>query len=145
MKHWLVGSLVAVALGGVAGCYVEDQTPVYYEGTDDGNADLVEVSPGVEVIADWAEPVFFYNNYYWVNRGGSWYWSTWYGGGWAINHHPPGGIVGIAHPEQYAHYKPAGWAPHEHVAGGEAAHAQYHAAHASAGVHVRAAGHGGHR
>ncbi len=145
MKALFVSIVLGSSLIAATGCVAEETPPVYYEGTDEGGADLVEVSPGVEVIADYDEPIFFADDYYWVNRGGLWYWSTWYGGGWAINHHPPGEVIHIDHPEHYAHYRPAGWVAHEHVAGGGQAHAQYHAAHPSAGVHVRATPHGGHR
>jgi hypothetical protein len=125
------------------GCYSDDPAP-QYAGGDDGNGDLVEVSPGVEVLADYDEPIFFADDFYWVNRGGIWYSSTWYGGGWGRAGNVPAHISGIAHPEGYAHYRPAGWVAHEQVHGGYAAHAQYHAAHAtSGGVHVRAAVHGG--
>jgi hypothetical protein len=145
MKALFVSIVMATTLVPAAGCVSEDPAPVYYEGTDEGGADLVEVSPGVEVIADWDEPIFFVNNYYWVNRGGAWYWSTWYGGGWAVNRRPPQTIVSIGNPTQYAHYKPAGWVAHEHVTGGEKVHAQYHNDHPASGYKVRAASHGGKR
>ena len=48
------------------GCYTEQQYPAY---VDDGSADLVEVSPGVEAIADWDAPIFFVDDYYWMFRG----------------------------------------------------------------------------
>jgi hypothetical protein len=137
--------LVSVILS--SACYTDDP-PVQNPpgGEADDNADLVEVSPGVEVIADYDEPIFFADDYYWVNRGGIWYSSTWYGGGWGRASYVPGHISGIAHPEGYAHYRPAGFVPHAAVHGGYASHAQYHATHGGGSVHVRAAVHssGGH-
>jgi hypothetical protein len=125
------------------GCYAEEPGP-QYAGDDDGSGDLVEVSPGVEVIADYNEPIFFADDFYWVNRGGFWYQSGWYGGGWARAGNVPARISGISHPEAYAHYRPAGYVAHGQIRGGYANHVQYHAAHsASGGVHVRAAVHGG--
>ena len=143
MNHLLVRSLLACSLFAAVGCYAEGPAPVY-AGEDDGSADLVEVSPGVEVIADYDEPIFFADDFYWVNRGGLWYSSTWYGGGWGRADHVPEHVSGIAHPETYAHYRPAGYARHEPIHGGYASHAQYHATHAPAGgAHVRAAVHSG--
>ena len=147
MKHLLFAFAVIFA----AGCYADDPPAPQYAGgggDEDGGADLVEVSPGVEVIADYDEPIFFADDFYWVNRGGIWYSSTWYGGGWGRAGNVPGHILGISRPDMYRHYRPAGYVAHEHVRGGYEAHAQYHASHPSGGsVRVRAAvrGGGGHR
>ncbi len=140
--------LVATLLTGVgfagAGCYTDEPGPVYAGDDDGASADLVEISPGVEVIADYDEPIFFADDFYWVNRGGIWYSSGWYGGGWVRAGNVPPHIAGIPHPEGYAHYRPAGFVPHGQIHGGYAAHQQYHAAHAGGGgAHVRAAVHGG--
>lgn len=144
MKNLLVCTIFAAAIAHAGGCYTDDGAPQYAE--DDGGGDLVEVSPGVEVVADYDEPVFFADDYYWVNRGGIWYSSGWYGGGWVRAGRVPEHIRGIEHPEVYRHYRPAGYVAHERVRGGYTTHAQYHAAHPSGSVHVRAAVHsGGHR
>nr|HEX4315964.1 hypothetical protein [Kofleriaceae bacterium] len=144
MKRLLLCSLLLAPLAGLTtvagGCYAEDTAA--YPGDDDGGTDLVEVQPGVEVIADYDEPIFFADDYYWVNRGGLWYRSGWYRGGWE-RAEPSVTVRGIVHPEGYAHYRPSGWAAHERVRGNYAAHQQYHAAHAAGSVHVRAAVHGG--
>lgn len=135
--------MLASALLSAIGCYTDDPQP-QYAAEDDGGGDLVEVSPGVEVIADYDEPIFFADDYYWVNRGGVWYSSTWYGGGWARSERVPEHIRGIERPDMYRHYRPAGYVAHEHIRGGYASHAQYHASHpAAGGMHVRAAIHGG--
>ena len=75
--------------------------------------DLVEVSPGVQVIADYDEPVFFSDSFYWRNSGGVWYRSGTWGGGWVAYDRPPQAIVHIERPTAYAHYRPAGWHPRE--------------------------------
>lgn len=135
--------MLVSALFAIAGCYTEEPSPQYVS-EEDGTGDLVEVSPGVEVLADYDEPIFFADDLYWVNRGGIWYSSGWYRGGWGRAEHVPTHISGIVHPEGYVHYRPGGYVPHEHIHGGYASHAQYHASHpASGGVRVRAAGHGG--
>jgi hypothetical protein len=137
MKRVLLSIVLASSFATTPACYTEADYP---GGVDEGNADLVEVSPGVEVIADWDEPIFFVGGLYWVNRGGFWYSSGWYRGGWERAGVVPEGVRGIAHPEGFAHYRPAGWVAHEPVHGGYASHAQYHAAHAAGGgYHVRAA------
>jgi len=143
IRTLLVRASLASMLFATIACYTEEPGPAYYEGVDDGTTDLVEISPGIEVIADWDEPIFFADDYYWVYRGGDWYWSTWYGGGW-VRTHPPRWISRVPHPESYVHYRPTGWAPHPRIQGGYQAHAQYHATHPMpSGVHSRPAIHGG--
>jgi len=144
MKNLVTSFVVASTLFAVPACYSEEPDAQYPGEPDDGSADLVEISPGVEVIADYDEPIFFVDDFYWVFRGGFWYRSGWYGGGWA-RAEPPDRVRGIANPGSYAHYRPAGWVRHEPVHGGYASHAQYHASHAApATMHVRAAVHASH-
>jgi hypothetical protein len=66
--------------------------------------DLVVVSPGVQVIADYDEPIFFSDNYYWRNTGGTWYRSTNYSGGWGRVEVAPVAIRSIERPAAYVHY-----------------------------------------
>jgi hypothetical protein len=73
--------------------------------------DLVEVSPGVQVIADYDEPIFYSDGYYWRYGGNAWYRSSYYTGGWAYATPPPA-IVRIDRPYTYAHYRPRGWQGH---------------------------------
>lgn len=144
MINLFTRSLLVGALLSTASCYAEDPAPQYAgQGDDDGTGDLVEVSPGVEVVADYNEPVFFADDYYWVNRGGVWYSSTWYGGGWNVGRRPPERIVGVRNPGTYTHYRPAGYERHPSVRGGYTSHAQYHTAHRAGSAHVRAAVRGG--
>src|SRR5579863_6083529 len=97
MKRLLAAALAASACLAVPACYTEEPDADYPGEADDGSADLVEVSPGVEVIADWDEPIFFVDNVYWVNRGGFWYRSGWYGGGW-VRGEAPERVRGIGNP-----------------------------------------------
>ncbi len=136
----LVGAAITTML---AGCYVSSPTPAYAVAVDDGGTDLVEISPGIEVVADIGEPIFFADDYYWAYRSGLWYSSTWYGGGW-VRSGPPRWSVRVPHPEAYVHYRPAGWAPHARVRGGYQAHADYHVSRQpQGGVRVRPAVRGG--
>jgi hypothetical protein len=71
--------------------------------------DLVYVSPGVQVIADYDEPIFFADGYYWWYVDGVWYRSTVYTGGWVYVTSPPVVIVRIHEPRRYRHYRPDGY------------------------------------
>jgi len=70
--------------------------------------DLVAVSPGVSVIADYDEPIFYSNGYYWWNYGGGWYRSSYYTGGW-VQARPPVAIIRVGEPHRYRHYRPRGY------------------------------------
>jgi hypothetical protein len=72
--------------------------------------DLVYAAPGVQVVADYDEPIFFSSGVYWRYSGGYWYRSPYYNRGW-VSARPPGAVLSINHPQGYAHYRPAGWAP----------------------------------
>jgi hypothetical protein len=43
---------------------------------------LIEVSPGVQVVEDGGDEIFYTNGRYWVERGGRWYWSKDYHENW---------------------------------------------------------------
>ena len=45
---------------------------------------LVVVEPGVQVVEDNDEEVFFVDNYYWVRRGPRWYRTRDHHGGWVV-------------------------------------------------------------
>ena len=91
------------------GCYTEADVggggAVAYGG---GGPALVEVSPGVQVIADYDYPVFYSGGLYWRQTGGVWYSSNVYSGGWAVNYNVPYGVRGIREPGMYAHYRAGG-------------------------------------
>ena len=67
------------------------------------------MSPGVQVIADYNEPIFYSDGLYWRYSGGTWYRSRYYTGGWAYAT-PPAAVLRINRPYGYAHYRPSGWA-----------------------------------
>lgn len=71
--------------------------------------DLVYVSPGVSVIADYDEPIFYSDNFYWRYYGGSWYRSPYYNRGWVYYSAPPRAITRIERPYAYRHYRPHGY------------------------------------
>lgn len=100
--------LLSLALA--AGC-----APVEYSGTvavTPGFPDLVYVAPGVQVIADYGEPIFYSDGYYWWSFGGTWYRSATYTGGWVSVAMPPAAVVQIQYPHRYRHYRPSGYVVH---------------------------------
>lgn len=115
LLNMMIAAAMATGATAATGCFISDEPAVEYSAGGavayDGSPDLVDVSPGVQVIADYDYPVFFSGGFYWRNYGGYWYSSGTWGGGWGRSYNPPVGIVGISHPEGYAHYRPAGWSP----------------------------------
>ena len=71
--------------------------------------DLVTVSPGVQVIADYDEPIFYSDGFYWRYYDGGWYRSSFYTGGWVFIDTPPITITRIDRPYVYRRYHPAGY------------------------------------
>jgi hypothetical protein len=92
----------------VTGC----AAPVAYTATvsSDGyyGPDLVYVAPGVQVIADYNEPIFYSDNFYWRFDGVTWYRSGSYTGGW-VYATPARPLLQIDQPRAYVHYRPRGW------------------------------------
>jgi hypothetical protein len=66
---------------------------------------MVYISPGVQVIEDYEEPIFYSSNVYWRFNGGVWYQSRSYTGGWVRVTRPPATIVRIERPSMYVHYR----------------------------------------
>jgi hypothetical protein len=99
MQISLLRSVLFVVLAG--GCLGTGQFTV---ASDVAAPDLVVISPGVQVIADLDEPIFYSGNYYWRNQGGFWYRSTSHTRGWARVEVVPVEIRTIERPSAYIHY-----------------------------------------
>jgi hypothetical protein len=65
---------------------------------------MVEVSPGVMVIEDYDEPVFYSDGYYWLYSDGVWLRSSYHTGGWVRVRTVPTRIVSIRSPRAYVRY-----------------------------------------
>ena len=106
MTRILAATFLAAALAG--GCVVAETR---HRGTVvvAATPDLVTVSPGVQVIADYDEPIFFADGFYWWYVDGVWYRSTMYTTGWVYVATPPLVIVRIHEPHRYRHYRPHGY------------------------------------
>jgi hypothetical protein len=78
---------------------------------------LVVVSPGVQVVPEYEEEVFYTNNWYWVRRGDAWYRTRDHRGGWVPvrpNYVPV--FLNRAPPGRYNHYyrdDDGRWRPHQ--------------------------------
>ena len=99
----LVAALFAATLS--TGCVVRGRVgaTAYVE-----EPELEYVSPGVYVVADAEEPIFFSDGFYWLNRGGVWYRSRSYGSGWVYVSAPAYRVRVIGNPRAYVHYRASG-------------------------------------
>src|SRR3954462_5444964 len=104
MRSTMLRTFVLAAVVAAGGCAATVASDGY-------GPDLVTVSPGVQVIADYDEPIFYSDGYYWRNYGGGWYRSSYYTGGW-VYARPPAALMRIDRPYAYAHYRPYGWRGH---------------------------------
>jgi len=98
--------LMAVALGSgalVAGCA---GTAGYSVSASYSTPDLAYVSPGVYVVADYNEPVFYTDNTYWRYDNGTWLSSNRYNGGWRYST-APRALLTIERPYAYVRYRPS--------------------------------------
>jgi hypothetical protein len=96
--------VVAAALGGCAAGEAEGEYGVDVRVT---SPELVAVSPGVQVVADADEPLFYADGYYWLYRDNTWMRSDNYRSGFAridLNV-VPSEIRGIQQPRTYARYR----------------------------------------
>jgi len=115
MRGLILATAATAALSAAAlsGCYAQGDvgaTATYPQGTVYASTpDLVTVSPGVQVVADYDEPVFFTDGFYWRFYDGYWYRSNNYYSGWYFYERPPVAVLRIDRPYAYAHYRPAGY------------------------------------
>src|SRR5678815_5385060 len=101
MKSLMTLIVSACLAGSVGGCAVRGGADVYAS-----SPELVYVQPGVYVIADYPEPVFYSEGYYWRYDGGIWLRSQFHDRGWARMGHVPAPIARIDRPQTYVHYRP---------------------------------------
>jgi hypothetical protein len=116
MRGIIVSALCVAALGA---CFTEGTVgygatyssgyPVATTTVYASTPDLVTVSPGVSVVADYDEPVFYTDGFYWRFYDGYWYRSNNYATGWYYWERPPVAVLRIDRPYAYAHYRPTGY------------------------------------
>jgi hypothetical protein len=71
MKTLLAAAFLALALPAPARAQVQFQIQLGLPVTPP----LVVVQPGIQVVRDYDEEVFFHGNRYWLRRGRHWYWA----------------------------------------------------------------------
>jgi hypothetical protein len=104
-KIAIVGALVALSTAASA-CVVEGRVRSHAY-VSAPSAELALVSPGVYVVADYSEPVFYTDGYYWLYRDGFWLRSYTYTGGWVRAGGVPYHIRRIHRPYAYVRYRPS--------------------------------------
>src|SRR5262245_34760742 len=95
---------IACLLAAFTGCYTEGRVGYTAHATVTA-PELVYVSPGVQVIADYDEPIFFSEGFYWRYDGGVWYRSRGYRTGWRVSYAVPVAVRRIDNPRAYVHYR----------------------------------------
>lgn len=77
------------------------------------NPPLVVVQPGIQVVENWDEEVFYTGGFYWVHRDGYWYRATSPRARWVYvePRRVPPGLVRMP-PGQYKHYRGKAWKEH---------------------------------
>ena len=100
MRTFLVKTVLFAALLG--GCTGSGQV-TYSAGVSPPQ--LVEISPGVQVIVDYDEPVFYSDDFYWRYDAGVWYRSRYHTRDWVRIEAPPPRIRQIDRPTAYIHYR----------------------------------------
>src|SRR3569623_2841778 len=75
--HSVLFAAVLTAIGCTGGAQVHTTAEADYVAPQ-----LVEVEPGVQVVADYDEPVFYSDGMYWRSEGGIWYSSRYHNHAW---------------------------------------------------------------
>jgi hypothetical protein len=87
-----------------AGC-AGDGTVRYTATATYSQPSLAYVSPGVYVVEDYDQPVFYSNNVYWRYNNGLWYQSRYHDRGFVYYSRPPRAVVSIQRPYAYVRYR----------------------------------------
>lgn len=106
MKPTRVTACVFAVAASLAGCGATSE--VEYSGTVRVTSpELILIGPGVQVIADADEPLFYSKGYYWLYRDGYWFRSDLYRGGFARVDFVlvPGELRLIDRPQLYVQYR----------------------------------------
>jgi len=95
------------------GCVVRGQAG-FNNGYNAGyyQPDLVTISPGVQVVYDYDEPIFYSDQFYWRYYGNTWYRSSQWNNGWVAYNDVPWSIrTNVRNPNAYVRYRPANFQP----------------------------------
>ena len=121
-KAMLAAGLLTLALAAPAGAEVKLRIQM---GLPTILPPLVEVQPGISVVQDYDEEIFFTGGYYWVMRDGNWYRSRDHQGYWRMQERGrvPPGIYGMQRGQyrRWQHDDHRGW-PRREQRGPEVRH-----------------------
>jgi hypothetical protein len=106
MRFGRISALAFAVATSLAGCMGTGEVE-YAGAVHVTSPELIVVSPGVQVVADADEPLFYSDGYYWLYRGGYWLRSDSYRGGFARVDvtYVPQRIRTIQQPQVYAQYR----------------------------------------
>lgn len=104
MKRYLLPVMLLGALA-ASGCYSEEPGVAYAGSYGYAGPSMAYVGPGVQVIADYDDPIFYSDGFYWRWDSGYWYRSPYYTGGWVTVRDVPYGIRQVRDPWRYSHYR----------------------------------------
>jgi hypothetical protein len=99
----ILGGLLALGL--TTGCYARARGGVV---ATYSTPDLVYVSPGVHVVADYDYPVFYSQGYYWRYNSGIWLRSPYWNRGFVRVRTVPVTVRRIRNPHRYVHVRARG-------------------------------------
>jgi hypothetical protein len=109
VKSFVTATAIAVAASLAGGCIVHGTGEVSagYDAEPAVDHRVVYVSPGVWVVENYDAPVFYSDNYYWERRGGYWYRSSYYNGGFVRVGYGvvPYRIRSVRRPSAYVRYR----------------------------------------
>ncbi|MBK7197846.1 MAG: hypothetical protein IPH80_35810 [Myxococcales bacterium] len=102
MSRLKISVLVAALALASGGCLGQAHLSGGYQAAD---PILVELQPGVWVIEDYDQPVFYADGFFWMYRDDGWYRSRDHVSGWAYVRAAPQVVVRIERPRQYVHFR----------------------------------------
>lgn len=105
MRRLLI--LFALSASALAAGCAGQGTVTYTASARYSQPSLAYVSPGVYVVADYNEPVFYSDNSYWLYRNNNWYRSNYYDRGWTYYRTPPHAVLTVQRPYAYVRYRPS--------------------------------------
>ncbi len=73
--------------------------------------DLLSLTPDVQVVAAYDEPVFYTGGFYWREQNGGWYRSHSHDTGWSAYSDVPYSVRSIENRGSYRNYRPSGYQP----------------------------------
>ncbi len=105
LRMFTVGAALALGFP-VSGCFTRGHANVTVSA---GPPMLAYVGPGLWVVTDYDEPLFYSDGYYWLYRDGVWLRSSTYGGSYVqvSARIVPRPVLGVDRPHRYVRYHPS--------------------------------------